>query len=78
MMVTLSATRRPDRMIDYSKDVPGRFKMQNVIPPVYEKLEGQMEANRASHDEIERFIVELNLFGAATLSFPERRNNFQA
>ena len=65
-------------MLDYSKDGPGTFKMQNVIPPVYEKLEGQMQANCATHGEIEKFINELDLSGAATLSFPERRNSLYA
>jgi hypothetical protein len=78
MMITLSAVRRADGMLDFVKDGPGTSKMPSVIPPIYEKLEGQMEANCASHDEIETFIEELNLRGAASLSFPERRCNFFA
>lgn len=78
MIVTLSGVRRADGMLDYMKDGPGTSKMRSVIPPVYEKLEGQMEAHCASHDEIEKFIEELTLRGAASLSFPERRCNFFA
>jgi hypothetical protein len=78
MMVTLRAVRRADGMLDYTKDGPGAFKMKTEVPPVFEKLEGQMEAHCASHDEIETFIEELTLRGAASLSFPERRCNFFA
>jgi len=63
-------------MLDYSKSGPGAFT--NVMPPVYEKLEGQMKLNGASDDEVEKFINELNLFQAAALSFPERRNKLHA
>jgi hypothetical protein len=50
--------------------------MPVVIPPVYEKIEAQMQVNGASQEEIKRSIDELNLVGAATLSFPERLNKF--
>jgi len=78
VMITLSATRRSDGMFDYWKDGPATYKKLSALPPVYEKIEGQMQANGASHEEIERFIDELNLFGTATLSFPERLNKFKA
>jgi hypothetical protein len=65
-------------MIGYTKDGPGASQMRTEVPPIFEKLEAQMEANRATHDEIERFIGELNLFGAAAVSFPERRDTFHA
>ena len=77
MMVTLSAARRADGMLDYSKDGPGECRMPSVMPAVYEKLEAQLKANCASQDEAERFINELDLFAAAKLSFPERRNNLR-
>lgn len=76
MMVTLSAVRRADGMLDYSKDGPGAFK--SVLPPVFEKVEGQLRANNASQDEAEKFMAEFNLLGVAVLSFPERRCNFFA
>ena len=63
-------------MIDCSKDGPGVFK--NVLPPIFEKVEGQLRANSASQDEAEKFIEALSLRGLATLSFPERRCNFFA
>lgn len=78
MRVTLTAIRRTGGMIDYTKNGPGAFRMKTKVRPVFEKLEGQMEANRATHNEIERFINELNLFGVATVSFPERRDTFHA
>jgi hypothetical protein len=78
MMITLSAVRRAHGLLDYTKEGPGTFKMRNVMPPVFEKLEGQMEANCASHDEIKTFIEELHLRGVASVSFPVRRCNFFA
>ena len=76
MMDMLNAVRRADGMLDYSKDGPGAFK--NVLPPVFEKLEGQLEANNVYRCEIEISIRELNLFGAAVISFSERRCDFSA
>jgi len=76
MMVTLSATRRPDGMLDYSKDGPGPFK--SVLPSIFEKLEGQLRANNASQQEIEGFVRQLNLSRAAVISFPDRHNSFRA
>jgi hypothetical protein len=75
MTIVISAVWRSDGMLDYSKS-PGAVR--SVIPPVYEKLEGQMEANNASPEEIEKFIAELNLRRLAVLSFPDRRNGFRA
>jgi hypothetical protein len=57
MTVVLRAVRRPDGMLDYSKDGPGVFK--SVLPPVLEKVEGQLRANNATQDEADRFIEEL-------------------
>jgi hypothetical protein len=76
IIVNLSAIRRGDGMLDYSKDGPGAFK--SVLPPVFERVEAQLRANNASQDEAERFIAELNLRGAAALSFPQRRCVFFA
>ena len=52
MTVVLSAVRRIDGMLDYAKDGPGAFK--SVLPPV--KLEGQLSANNAYQDEIDRGV----------------------
>jgi hypothetical protein len=65
-------------MIDYSKDGPGSPKMMTKIPWVFENVERQLRANNASQDEIEKFIRELNLRGAAQLSSTDRRFNFLA
>jgi hypothetical protein len=67
MVVMLSAVRREDGMLDYSKDGPGAFK--NVLPWVFERVEAQLRANNASQDEAEKFIEQLNLRGAAALRF---------
>ena len=75
-IVVLSAACRADGMIDYAKDGPGAFT--SVLPPVFEKLEGQLEANNASRLEIERFIEELNRTGSASVSFTDRRHAFHA
>jgi hypothetical protein len=63
-------------MLDYSKDGPGAFN--SVLPPVFEKLEGQLQANSASRQEIEEFVRQLNLSGTAVISFPDRHHNISA
>ena len=63
------AARRADGMLDYSKDGPGPFR--SVLPP--EKLDGQLQANCALHEEVRKFIHDLETQGVALLSFPERR-----
>lgn len=63
-------------MVDYSKDGPGPFK--SVLPPVFEKIEGQLRANNACCQEIEEFVRELNLFGTAVISFSDRRYSISA
>ena len=75
-IVVLRAARRADGMIDYAKDGPGTFT--SVVRPVFEKLEGQLEANNASRPEIERFIRELNCTGSASVSFTDRHHGFHA
>ena len=65
-------------MLDYTKDGPGAFKMKTDVPPVFEKFEGQLQANNVYRDEIEKFVNELNLLGAAEISFPDRHHTFRA
>jgi hypothetical protein len=61
-------------MLDYSKNGPGAFRSV-LLPPILEKLERQLQANNASREETERFVRELNLSGAAGLSFADRYYN---
>ena len=74
MVITLRLSCRADGLLDYSKDGLGAFR--SVLPPDLEKVEGQLRANDASQEEVEKFIAEFNLRGAAVLSFPERRCSF--
>jgi hypothetical protein len=74
MVVKLKAANRADGMLDYSKDGPGAFT--SVLPPL--KLAAQLAANNAYLDEIGDFETELNRFGAAVISFPDRRHGFRA
>ena len=77
MIIHIRATRRPDGMIDYERDGPGTYKAKPaVLPPVFEKLEAQLVANKALQREAETFIDELGTRGEATLSFPERLDRF--
>jgi hypothetical protein len=63
-------------MLDYSKGGAGPFK--SVLPPILEKLEAQLRVNNASREEIERFVSDLNLSGAAVISFPDRNHSVRA
>lgn len=74
MTVTLKAARRADGTLDYSKSGPGAFT--SVLPLL--KLAPQLTANNAYRDEIQDFETELNLLGAAAISFPDRRHVFRA
>ena len=75
-MITIRVARRADGMLDYTKEGPG-YRMVTVVPPVYEKLEAQLEANNVFQAKREKFISNVNAFGAAVISFPARYFNFR-
>ena len=79
MMVTITAARRSNRTLVCTRRGPGAFKTEPVVLPlVFEKLEVWMQGRLATHDEIERFVNELNRCGSAALSFPERKATIRA
>jgi hypothetical protein len=57
------------------KSGPGAFPEPIEVPAIDEKLEAQMKANCATEEEIDALVDELNLRGAASVSFLVRRNN---
>jgi hypothetical protein len=75
MRTTVTAVLRTDGMLDYTKeDEDGTMK--TVVPPVFEKLEAQLESNNVLRAERDRFISDVNAFGKAVISFPTRRIKF--
>jgi len=73
--VTIRVVRRADGMLDYSKEAPGHT-MKTLVPPTFEKLEAQLEANCVLSTEREKVINDVNLVGEATISFPARYHKF--
>jgi hypothetical protein len=73
-VTTISAVRQSDG-IGYTHQGPG-FTMKTRVPLVFEKLESQLAADQVYWAEREKFITDLNVFGAATVSFPARDHKF--
>jgi hypothetical protein len=61
--------------IEYTHEGPS-FTMKMKVPLVFEKLESQLEANSVFWTEREKFIADLNTFGAAVISFRTRYYEF--
>jgi hypothetical protein len=81
MIVTMTAVRRADGMIEFTLDGPGAPKGPIVVPPEnFGQVEVQMQNYRAANPEIETFANGLSRDGHATLSFDEseRRSKFFA
>ncbi len=67
MIITVK--RRPDGWFDYKKEGL-EAQLVTIVPPVFEKMEAQLECNQVPPYAREKIIYELNRCGAAVVSVP--------
>jgi hypothetical protein len=73
MRITLK--RRIDGWFDYRKENPAAL-LETRVPPIFEKIEAQLQANQVPQSVRERIIDDLNRCGMADVSVPELRSSF--
>lgn len=67
MRITMK--RRPDGWFDYKKEGRGG-SLVTTVPPVFEKIEAQLQCNQVPSYAREKIIDELNRCGFAVISVP--------